>query len=74
MYKGTVVKGVVVPEVGVMLREGSEVRIEPIEVERAVSRHFQPVGEWAGPLGEMDRLIRESQDLREADLLLHEQP
>ncbi len=74
MYKGMVVKGVVVPEVGVMLREGSEVRIEPIEMEQAVSRHFRPVGEWVGPLGEIDRLIRESQDLREADLLSHEQP
>lgn len=74
MYKGTVVKGVVVPEAGVMLQEGSEVRIEPIEVEQAASRHFRPVGEWAGPLGEIDRLIHEAQELRDADLLQHKQP
>ena len=64
MYRGTVVKGVVIPEAGVMLQEGLKVRIEPIESELVASRHFQPVVRWAGPLGEIDRLIRETQQLR----------
>lgn len=74
MYRGTVVKGVVIPEAGVMLHEGLKVCIEPIELEPVASRHFQPVVGWAGPLGELDRLIRETQQLRDADLVQQNQP
>ena len=65
-YTGTVVNGVVVLEPGITLPEGVRVRVEPVLQQPSV--HFQPVGEWDGPPGEFDRLLREIEEQRAADI------
>ena len=74
VYQGTVVKGVIVPDRPGALREGTRVRIEPLGVETGseTRQHFHPVGEWEGPPGELDRLLKEVQELRDADLALED--
>jgi hypothetical protein len=73
-YRGTVQNGVVVFDGPAPLADGTAVRVEPVNGERAASEtppgapHFRPVGKWEGPPGEFERLLAEVQAARDADL------
>lgn len=55
-------------EGGVVLPEGASVRVEASEPQASPApRHFHPSGSWDGPPGELDRLLKEVQDLRNAE-------
>lgn len=67
-YRGKVKDGVVVLEAGVVLPEGASVRVEAAEpAPPSAPRHFHPSGTWDGPPGELDRLLKDVQDMRNAE-------
>ena len=71
-YRGVVKKGVVVLEKPKALKDGTRVRVEPVTAKRKKSKpsndRIHPVGVWEGPPGELDRLLAEIQQMRDADL------
>lgn len=74
-YRGKVKNGVVVFRKRQALPEGTEVRVEPLQVAQkrrqpSQRQAFKPVGAWDGPPGELDRLLAEVEQMREADLEL----
>jgi len=71
VYNGTVKGGVVIPDPSVKLPEGVRVRIEAIEsanTPKPSPSRLHPVGEWDGPPGELERLLDEVQQMRDAEL------
>jgi len=72
-YRGVVKKGVVVLEKPKALKDGTRVRVSPEIRKRKKSKsskngRIRPVGVWEGPPGELDRLLAEVQQMRDADL------
>ena len=72
-YRGVVKKGVVVLEKPKALKDGTRVRVAPVVSKRRKSKsskndRIRPVGVWEGPPGELDRLLAEVQQMRDADL------
>ena len=71
-YRGTVRQGVVVLEHPLPLADGTAVRVEVLDagtttVDPDSAPAFHPVGRWDGPPGEVERLLSEVQQLRDAD-------
>jgi hypothetical protein len=74
-FRGQFKNGVVVFRKRPRLKEGAEVVVSsaagpaPRKGGRARKRlAFRPVGTWDGPPGELERLLGEVQQMREADL------
>jgi hypothetical protein len=71
-YRGTIKQGVVVLDEAPSLKEGTRVAVQLLDEAEPppTSGHFHPVGSWEGPPGELDRLLAEVQELRDADIAL----
>jgi hypothetical protein len=73
-YRGTVKQGVVIFKKKPPLKDGTSVRVEPIErtaaPRRRKARAFHPVKPWVGPPGELDALLEEVQRLRDEDVAI----
>jgi hypothetical protein len=74
-YRGTVKGGVVVFSKSPRLKDGTQVRVEPVKSPRKASpgrkrRGLHPVGKWEGEEGELQRLLGEVQLGRDSDLAL----
>jgi hypothetical protein len=73
VYRGQVRNGVVVFEGSPPMKDGTVVRIEPVEPEHAPRRGSREAlqqcnARWVGPPGELERLLAEVQEMRDADL------
>ena len=74
-YRGTVKGGVVVFAKSPRLKDGTKVRVEPVKSTKKAAtgrkkRALHPVGKWEGEEGELERLLGEVQQGRDADLAL----
>jgi hypothetical protein len=67
-YHGTIKQGVVVLDNTPVLKDGTRVEVQFIEVAPEVTTSFHPVGAWEGPPGELDRLLAEVQAIRDTDI------
>jgi hypothetical protein len=71
-YRGHIRNGVVVLDVGTPLAEGTAVSVEPLETIARVPGSPQGVlevaGTWHGQAGEMDRLLEELRQDKQADV------
>jgi hypothetical protein len=74
-YRGTIKRGVVVFGKVPPLKDGTLVRVEPVKTRKKgdaarKTRAFQPVGQWQGEPGELERLLAQVQQDRDSDLAL----
>jgi len=72
VYRGTIKQGVVVLDEIPPVRDGTRVQVQLDDTPPA-NHSFHAVGSWEGPPGELDRLLAEVQELRDADLNLEDQ-
>ena len=67
IYRGTIKNGVVVFEGAAPFEEGTPVHVAPARAAEG-EQSLRPVGALDGPPGELDRLLREVQQMRDADV------
>jgi hypothetical protein len=67
VYHGTVRQGVVVLDQSPPFRDGTRVQVQLEDVSGPAAQTFHPVGAWEGPPGELEHLLSEVQELRDAD-------